>query len=191
MTPSLPLWKLVRNPYGRAVYDALGSLGVTFSRMYWYVADCSESSATKPPAGISFDVRAPGEITPPPSQDEGPLAPEDDVVVALADERVVGYQTLSANRAVHVPPVGREVDREALLWGLYVEPDYRSRGVATALVGRALDVARERGAETAHSLVAVDNAPSQSALESNGFEARRVSSYCRLFGLEWRRSAAV
>lgn len=191
MTPSLPVWKLLRNRYGRAVYDALGRLGVTFSRMYCYVADRSGSSPAKSPAGVSFDVRAPDEITPPPSQDEGPLAPDDDVVVALADGRVVGYQTLSTNRAVRVPPVGREVDREAFLWGLYVEPDHRNRGVATALVGRALGLARERGAERTHSLVAVDNLPSQSALESNGFEARRVISYCRLFGLEWRRSAAI
>ena len=99
---------------------------------------------------------------------------------------MVGYQTLSLDRAVYVPPVEREIDHEAYLWGLYVEPAYRNRGIATALIRKALDVARERGCERAHSLVAVDNAPSQRALASNGFEPVREVSYYRLFGLERR-----
>lgn len=192
--PSLPVWKLVRNPYGRAVYDALDSVGVKFSKMHLYVADLSDAPEVDPPGGVIFEIRSPDEITPPPSQDEEPLAADDNIIIALRnknttesnDKEVVGYQTLSLDRPVYVPPVEREMDHEAYLWGLYVDPDYRNRGIATTLISEALRVAHEYGAESAHSLVAVDNAPSQRALAANGFEPRREVSYYRLFGLERR-----
>lgn len=189
-------WHLLRNPYTRAAYDALARRGVKLSKMYLYGVDLAEigAHAGESPAsatetdidGITVDVRTPAEVTAPPTQDEDALAADDAVVVAVADGDPVGFQTLSLDRAVYVSPVEREITSPAFLWGLYVAPRYRNRGVATALIRRALALARERGADDARTLVAVDNSLSKRALTSNGFEPRCELSYYRLGPFEKR-----
>ena len=197
-------WHLVRNPYTRAAYDFLACHGVKVSKMHLYGADLAAievaaGGAQAPPAAtdgsdcedISFDVRGADELTAPPSQDASALAADDDVVIALADGEPVGFQTLSLDRAVYVSPVERELEYPAFLWGLYVAPRYRNRGIATELIRRALALAHERGADDAHTLVAVDNSLSKRALTSNGFEPRREVSYYRLGPLERRVNRAL
>jgi GNAT superfamily N-acetyltransferase len=69
---------------------------------------------------------------------------------------------------------------------VFVHPDHRNRGVATALVSRAREWARERGADAVHALVALDNRPSRWTFEANGFEPRHEHVYYRLFRLTHR-----
>jgi GNAT superfamily N-acetyltransferase len=51
---------------------------------------------------------------------------------------------------------------------LYVEPAYRRRGIATALLQRAIEFARERG--VALWTAEVDNMPTRRMFERAGFE---------------------
>lgn len=189
-------WRLLRNPYTRAVYDFLANHGVKVSKMYLYGTTLDSSNfafeAREGDFGdISFDVRSPDELTAPPSQDAAALASGDDVVVAVADGEPVGFQTLSLDRAVYVSPVERELEFPAFLWGLYVAPNYRNRGIATELIRRALALAGERGADEARTLVALDNSLSKRALTTNGFEPRREVSYYQFGKFEKRVNRAL
>ncbi|WP_158059328.1 GNAT family N-acetyltransferase [Halorussus halophilus] len=189
---TLSPWRLVRNPYTRAAYDFLARHGVKVSKMHLYGANLDDFEAEQTAfETVSFDVRASDELTPPPSQDASALTCEDDVVVAVADGDPVGFQTLSLDRAVYMSPVERELEFEAFLWGLYVTPNYRRRGIATELIRRSLALARERGADEAYTLVALDNGISKRALTTNGFEPSREVSYYKFRRFERRVERAL
>jgi len=69
-------------------------------------------------------------------------------------------------------------DREAWLHGLRVDPRFRRRGVATALVRHRLDRARRLGARTARLDTAEDNAAVQRIARHLGFtRVARVTLY--------------
>ncbi|WP_210424887.1 GNAT family N-acetyltransferase [Halorussus halobius] len=190
---SLPLWKFTRNRYGRALYDALADRGVTATRMYLYRAALDDVPAVEPPAGVRFAVRDPETLDADEYADFADPEPEDLAVVAESDGGVAGYLFLTDARPKRVDPLARTYDFEgAYVWRLFVAPPRRGRGIATALVNRALAVARdERDAESACALVAADNRPSQWVFETNGFERREARSYVRLGPCEFRRRRAA
>jgi ribosomal protein S18 acetylase RimI-like enzyme len=66
-------------------------------------------------------------------------------LVAVADGQVVGLLDLELEPA---PGVLHETDqRGGVIWHIAVHPDFRRRGIATALVERAVELARDAGLE--------------------------------------------
>lgn len=66
-------------------------------------------------------------------------------LVAVADDQVVGLLDLELEPA---PGVLHDTEaRGGVIWHVAVHPDHRRRGIATALVERALELAREHGLE--------------------------------------------
>lgn len=60
---------------------------------------------------------------------------------------------------------------------MFVAPDSRGRGVATALVASACRLAAERGADRATAFAAVDNRPSRRLFERVEFDPERWERY--------------
>lgn len=85
--------------------------------------------------------------------------PDDETLVAERDGAPVG-----------VVRVVRLTSTEAWCGGLRVHPEYRGRGVARRLTGRAFAWARERGADVARVLVFSWNGPGLGAARGLGFE---------------------
>jgi GNAT superfamily N-acetyltransferase len=108
---------------------------------------------------------------------------------SFPDGPVVGYLFVSADEPIFVHPLETELDFEgAYVRRVFVDPDYRQRGIATALVADARRVARERfDASEAHALIAPDNRPSQWVFEANGFRRVHEYDYARVGGWTRRR----
>ena len=66
-------------------------------------------------------------------------------LVAVADEQIVGLLDLELEPAAGV--LHDTNGRGGVIWHVAVHPDYRRRGIATALVERAVELAREHGLE--------------------------------------------
>jgi len=94
--------------------------------------------------------------------------------VAEEDGRVVAYLTTVINATAGI---GR-------IPNLAVDPAYRRRGLASALIQRALDLFRERGLELARIETLEQNTPTQDLYPRFGFEeiARQIHYVCRLDG---------
>jgi ribosomal protein S18 acetylase RimI-like enzyme len=207
---SLGLWRLLRNPYGRRAYEALKDAGVTATRMYEYVGSTADPPSATPPQGVAVAARDPGTLSAATWADFAALRAGDVAVVATAGDRarsvtdgqagggaagdgddggdgeVVGYLFLS-DRPVTVDALAAEYEFDGCyVWRVFVAPPHRERGVASALLARALARAREEGHATAHALVAADNRPSQWLFEGAGFERRRRHTYARVRRWEYR-----
>jgi ribosomal protein S18 acetylase RimI-like enzyme len=66
-------------------------------------------------------------------------------LVAVADDQIVGLLDLELEPAAGV--LHDTNGRGGVIWHVAVHPDYRRRGIATALVERAVELAREHGLE--------------------------------------------
>ena len=66
-------------------------------------------------------------------------------LVAVADDRIVGLLDLELEPAPGV--LWESEARGGVIWHVAVHPDHRRRGIATALVERALELARGAGLE--------------------------------------------
>jgi GNAT superfamily N-acetyltransferase len=181
------LWRLTRNDHARRVYDALKRVGITATRMDEYVAQSTRETSRTPPAGVGIGPERPDAL----NETVCPALPEhrDDetILVACEDDRVLGYLFVSPAPTIHVHPLESDLSFDgAYVRRVFVHPEARNRGVATALVARTRVLAAEWGLETVHALVAVDNRPSQWTFEANDFERRRVHAYLRLFGYRRR-----
>lgn len=178
------LWRLTRNRYGRACYDRLQALGVTATVMTEYVATLDDT--VDPPERPSLTVEQCDGGRPL----DAPTAEliDGEVVLAAFDgETPVGYLFYSTDATHRIHPLERELTFEgAYLRRVYVAPDHRQRGVASALVATARKRARREGADRATALVARDNVPSRALFESHGFEAVRDRRYVRLGSLSYR-----
>lgn len=181
------LWKVTRTRPARAVYEALAARGVKAATMLLYVAESVPDPRS--PDGVTF-VRYAGGAFPDDARDEAydELDPADEVLFALVDGEYAGRVFLS-DRPVAEKAIDQRVDREgAYVWRLYTDPAFRGRGVASALVGRGVALAREAfGVERAYALVARDNHPSKRTFEKNGFEARERVDYWRVGRFSRRR----
>lgn len=58
---------------------------------------------------------------------------------------------------------------------LRVISDYQGRGIATALIKSALQLAREQGANSAHAHTQPDNLSAQRSFEKNGFRKTKTT----------------
>lgn len=83
----------------------------------------------------------------------------DGFFVAEADGFVVGYIVAALAE-----------DREGRVFSLAVDPTHRKRGVAAALLQRALDLYRSEGIPAVRLEVRVDNGPAQALYRRFGFE---------------------
>lgn len=205
------LWRLTRNDHARRAYDALKRVGITATRMYEYVASSAEGVSRDPPAGVTIGAEDPDSL----AREECPALPEhrDDETVLVARERtgedegtgqegtgqertedgeVLGYLFVSPAPTIHVHPLETDLSFDgAYVRRVFVHPDARNRGVATALVARTRTLAHEWGLAAVHALVALDNRPSQWTFEANAFEKRHVHTYLRVVGYRRRTVSEV
>lgn len=183
---SIPLWRLTRSRPARRLYDGLDRLGFTVTRLREYRCDLETLPTRTPPADVSLVVR---EVETAERHGGEVLVPGDVVVTARADGEPVGAVFVALDRPVHVHALSARVRvGGAYVFGLWVDPHHRNRGIATTLVARICRVAAEHDAPRAVALVAPDNAPSQWVFEACGFEAGRTHGYDRLLGWERRSS---
>lgn len=179
-------WRLTRNPYGRRVYDALKRAGVTATWMTEYRRPLDAPARPAAPLGTDVSVVEPERVTPL----EAPvheLRNDEVVVAATAAGTPVGYLFCSAGTTHRVAPLERRLSFDgAYVRRVFVAPDHRRRGVASALVGAACAWAAERGAASATALVARDNAPSRTLFERQGFAPERERLYVRLGPVSYR-----
>jgi len=89
--------------------------------------------------------------------------------VAERDGALVGYTAVQFSES---PPVFTR-GPEATISGVYVRPDYRGEGIATALLDRAETWASDRGCEYVTLSVNADNASAKGLYESRGYGVRR------------------
>jgi ribosomal protein S18 acetylase RimI-like enzyme len=90
-------------------------------------------------------------------------------LIALAGPRAVAFA------ALRVVPCVFYAATYAELTELYVEPAWRRRGIARALIALAEQLASERGAGTLTILTGDDNAPAQALYRSLGYEEGDVA----------------
>jgi GNAT superfamily N-acetyltransferase len=187
-------WRLTRNRYTRRVYDALKTAGITATRMYEYRATVARTDATRSPAtppgvsldavpaseanGLDIDFSLPVEV----------LAGEW-VVVASVDGRPVARALVTDESSPYVEPLERAVPvRGAYVRRVFVAPEQRGRGVASAVLRAAVALAAgEFDADAATALIAADNRPSQGLFEGRGFERVGVHEYARAGPFSWYR----
>ncbi|WP_049917629.1 GNAT family N-acetyltransferase [Haloferax denitrificans] len=198
------LWRLTRTETARRVYDALKARGLTATQMDEYVADADAADADRdPPAGVEIRALDPEDARRFEARDDAfsELRDDETAVCAFdagsdesdetngeaADADPVGYLFLGdPGLTYHIHPLEADVTVPGgYVRRVFVAPEARNRGIATALVSRAVAVAGERGAETVHALVARDNRPSQWTFESVGFRVARTRAYYRVG--PWRR----
>lgn len=191
----LPLWKLSRNPVSRAIYDRLTGRGLQFASLELYrraAADPDSNSnpgvsseSTAPPAG---DRQSALEWTVRESVDSAALpyradeASEADLFVLARDAgEVIGQVFLTREEPyVHELETTLPIDG-GYVWRLYVDPDYRNRGVGSQLLARAIEAARDRWRRRdLYALIADDNLPSRRLFEGQGFVPESRFRYARL-----------
>ncbi|NHN40299.1 GNAT family N-acetyltransferase [Halorubellus sp. JP-L1] len=211
----LGLHRLRRSRPGRALAAGLSRLGLARTSMVVYARplgstdeeaaqfddvpsavdemplDATRSGETPP--DVTLDVVRASELSIRPSPEFEDLAPSDFVVLARdasAPESVHGWVFVTLERPVSVTELSTTVRFDgAYLWGLFVAPSERERGVATVLLSRAVAFAGSDRVEAAYALVAAENAPSRRAFETVGFEAVDEVSYQRAFVWERRRGS--
>ena len=96
-----------------------------------------------------------------------------DVFVAVADQRPVGFVAIALN-AFH--------DRMGVVDIIGVDPAYQRRGIATQLMGRAVDHMRAHGMDIAALGTGGDvgHAPARAMYEASGFTALPGVRYLKL-----------
>ncbi|GGC69006.1 GNAT family N-acetyltransferase [Haloferax sulfurifontis] len=189
------LWRLTRTETARRVYDALKARGLTATQMDEYVADADAADADRgPPAGVEIRALDPEDARRFEARYDAFSELRDDETAVCAfdggpdvERALVGYLFLGdPGLTYHVHPLEADVTVPGgYVRRVFVAPEARNRGIATALVSRAVAVAAGQGAETVHALVARDNRPSQWTFESVGFRVARTRSYYRVG--PWRR----
>ncbi|WP_313693359.1 GNAT family N-acetyltransferase [Halorarum halobium] len=196
----LPLWRVTRTDSARSLYEALKRVGVTATAMYEYERALASATDDEPPAlpaGVSVETRR-HEALADRSHDVdfslpvSPL-PGERAVVAVHAGRPVGRTLVSAGVDPEVHPLERRLAFPgAYVRRVFVAPGWRTEGIASRLLYRALVVAGEElDGDRASALVAADNRPSRRLFEGRGFERVRSHRYVRVGRFSRRRTRAL
>jgi len=185
----LPLWRLTRNRFGKRLHAVLDAAGITVSRLYEYRTPRRPAGKmASSPTGVTIRPVDPSAL--PAAVPTSELVDAETVLAAVDDvtDELAGYLFVSVDARVPVPELRTTLSFDGgYVRRLYVAPDHRQRGIATALVDAARAHAAGRDAPDTAALVAVDNRPSQWTFESRGFERVARHAYDRVGGLERRR----
>jgi GNAT superfamily N-acetyltransferase len=176
------LWRVTRNRYGRAAYEALTARGLTATWMIEYVrALDTASDPDDHRLDPDFRVEATdGSAVEPLDAPVEEVLDGEQVVAAFDRDTPLGYLFVSVDAALEVVPLERSLCFDgAYIRRVYVAPEHRQRGVASALLETACHLARDRGGSRATALVALDNRPSRWLFEKHGFEPVRDYRYLR------------
>ena len=92
------------------------------------------------------------------------------ILLALADGRPVGMAGIARE-------IGQRRRHRATLWGVWLDPAHRGRGVGRQLVSSALDWAREREVRAVYLEVVENEDPSWSLYGRLGFVRREVDPF--------------
>ncbi len=92
------------------------------------------------------------------------------IMVALADGRPVGMAGIARE-------IGQRRRHRATLWGVWLDPAHRGRGVGRQLVSTALDWARDREVRAVYLEVVENEDPSWSLYGRLGFVRREVDPF--------------
>lgn len=197
----VPLWKLTRNRYGRALYDRLRRRGFAAAALDTFrrpvpASDRTPSADGGPATEITVHDATGGEATPGGLDlpyKAGDASAADLVVVAGDCDAPIGQVFLSFDRRIYVEELDREMAFDGpYVWRLYVDPDHRNRGLGSQLLAAAIGHARSRwGPRPLYALIAVDNHPSRRLFESHGFDPGTRWRYvrCGPFEKRWRSGA--
>lgn len=193
-------WRLTRTPTARRLYEWLADHGVRVATMvrYTHEGDPPEQSL---PAAVTVARWAGDPSTLPDVGADAAAGPgtaladlgERDLGLVARDGDAYAGHVLLSDRPVEVHPLEAAVDVPgAYLHRLFVHPDHRGRGLASALVCWGMRAASEAfGTDRTDALVATDNRPSRATFESVGFGARERLDYLRLRSRTWRRRRPV
>ncbi|RKD97186.1 GNAT family N-acetyltransferase [Halopiger aswanensis] len=194
----LPLWKLTRNPVGRALYDRVSGRGLQFASLELYRRPADTDEGTADSSATAGDDSARLEFTvhesaatvdadvpyKPAEADEADL-----LVLGHLDGEVVGQVFLNRDETyVHELEARLSIDG-AYVWRLYVDPDYRNRGFGAELLAGAIAAVRDRwGVVDLYALIADDNLPSRRLFEGHGFVPESQFRYVRVgaFSKRWQ-----
>lgn len=180
-------WRLTRNRYGRAAYDALARIGVTATQLYEYRRSLAAPPDVEELPGEvtvgSDDPRAVASLGAPIEE----LVEDEEVVVANDATGPVGYLFCSIDATHEIHPLEERMTFEgAYVRRVWVDPEHRNRGIAGALLARACRRAADRGASEATALVALDNRPSRALFRGAGFDPVAKHRYVRVGPLSHR-----
>lgn len=192
------IWSFLRNRYTRKFYEVLKDFGVTAARMIEFKADIKSVDGFKSKNEVDFSNNI--SFLSLPQNDD--LIDKMDldfsipfsylssewVIVAKADSEPVGRALVSISENTYVDSLNKNISFDgAYIRRVYVDRNWRKKGIAKRLVNNALKVAeREFGKDSAYALIAADNKPSQSVFKANGFRPIRRHDYVRFFDIEHR-----
>lgn len=113
--------------------------------------------------------------------------PGEEVIAIFEDGTPRGYLFLSVDAAHQIRPLEQQLTFDgAYIRRVYVTPEYRNEGLASAMLEFALSRSVKRGATRATALVALDNTPSRKLFERYGFDVERTHRYVRAGSLVHR-----
>ena len=88
------------------------------------------------------------------------------VLVADDNDKVIGYVFLRTKKT--------STGTYGVVHHIFVDPDYRGKGIATELMGKAEDYFRSRGVKAARSTVTITNEPSLKMVRKLGYREKRI-----------------
>ena len=186
--PPVPrLWQLTRNRYARRLYERLAEAGFTFVTLDAYVHEHPKNAVVPKSGAPTIEIYDHNDPAISSFAFDG-LAGDDRAVIAYLDGTIAGSLIVSGGQEVFVPALDASISFDgAYIWDVFVDPEFRQRGVATSLIRHGLaTTATVFDAETAIALIAPDNTPSKRAFASNGFKPRENHSYLQIRGFERR-----
>lgn len=191
VAPVVPVWKLTRSRPARRLYDALASVGLRVSVLDLFRREgpLRPPEPGSGPPSVTIETTQASERQDWWTISDPALDGDDFVLVALADGRPVGQALLSSAGPVYVTELDRTVDFEGgYIWGLSVDPDWRRRDIASALLEAALVRLDRLETPAANALVAPDNHPSRTLFRATGFSPDSRLVYVKAFGVEYHYS---
>lgn len=173
-------WALVGSFTSWVLAGVGNAVGVQREAMCVYASEFEAVESPEAPADVSVEVVRATEVASV-VQEGGSTTPDassagvhDSDFVALAtdaDGAVVGWTCLRVETPVVVEERGVIISFDgAYLWGLFVVPGERRRGIGTALVRAASTFADADRVGCAYALVESDNERSRRLFESAGYE---------------------